>query len=476
MNDAIENGDLQLTLIGTFGLRDPLRNKVQSCVKYAREHAKLNVRLVSGDHKETAKSVAQKAGILLPEEAGATYAVMSGEEFRKMVANDIKVIHPDKEEGQEAPPPTYELSEQATEKFKEIADNLRVLSRATASDKHKLVAGLKAVYGRNVAVTGDGINDVEALKLANVGMVMNSGVTAAKEESSIILTENDFEATLRAVMWGRNIFHNISRFLQFQVTVNVSVLVVIFVGTIVFAHSPLNAVQLLWINLIMDTFAALSLSTEPPLKQVIKGKPYTENMSILTLTVRAQIYLVSLWNIIVMMLVMFCGASLGGLDYERSDDPYGDLPGNIAKRKHFTYIYNTFAFLQLFNMINCRKIGRRDFNVFENFFHNHYFTVLFIFIGFMQYFQTNYTLLNAFTNNEPLQRSEWGSCIAVGSTTLVISAIIKLIPDHWLQKLPMINKGNEDDSSMENNAILGKFNDAATGAPQQPGNGKVADN
>ena len=113
-------------------------------------------------------------------------------------------------------------------------------------------------------------------------MTMNSGATAAKEVSSIVLTENDFEASLRAVMWGRNIFHNISRFIQFQVTVNISVLVTIFTGIIVFSNSPLNAVQLLWINLIMDTFAALSLSTEPPLKQVIKGKPYTDDMSILT--------------------------------------------------------------------------------------------------------------------------------------------------------------------------------------------------
>jgi len=151
-----------------------------------------------------------------------------------------------------------------------------VLSRASAVHKFKLVAGLKKFnykaqdpeerrIGRKVAVTGDGINDVPALKLSDVGMSMNDGSVAAKEVSSIILTENDFEATLKAVMWGRNIFQNISRFLQFQVTVNVSVLVVIFVGTITFGQPPLNAVQLLWLNLIMDTFAALSLSTEPPL-------------------------------------------------------------------------------------------------------------------------------------------------------------------------------------------------------------------
>jgi P-type E1-E2 ATPase len=108
---------------------------------------------------------------------------------------------------------TYTVED--TEMFKDIASNLRVLARATASDKHMLVAGLKSVLNRMVAVTGDGLNDVEALNLSDVGMSMNSGAAAAKEVSSIVLTENDFEASLRAVMWGRNIFHNISRFIQF---------------------------------------------------------------------------------------------------------------------------------------------------------------------------------------------------------------------------------------------------------------------
>jgi magnesium-transporting ATPase (P-type) len=294
-------------------------------------------------------------------------------------------------------------------------------------------------------------------------MAMNSGSAAAKEVSSIILTQNDFEASLRAVMWGRNIFHNISRFIQFQVTVNISALVTIFVGTIVFSNCPLNAVQLLWINLIMDTFAALALSTEPPLKQVIKGKPYTDDMSILTLTVRGQIYLVSLWNILVMIVLMFAGDSIGGLgDYDRSTDPGDDGEKAKFKRTHFTYIYNTFVFLQMFNMINCRKIGRRDFNVFESFFHNMYFLVLFAFIVVVQFIQVEW--FSSLTNTQPLQRSEWGSCIAVASTSLPVSAIIKLMPDEWLKKLPFINMGDED--KVMNNKILDNYN-KATGVAQK---------
>jgi P-type E1-E2 ATPase len=170
--------------------------------------------------------------------------------------------------------------------FKKIATNLKVLARATAADKLLLVAGLQSVYGRKVAVTGDGINDVAALTLSDVGISMGSGSSAAKEVSSLVLTGDDFEASLRAVMWGRNIYHNISRFIQFQVTVNISALFTIFIGIILFQEQPLTSVQLLWINLIMDTFAALALATEPPLKQVIKGKPYKDNVSILTPTVR----------------------------------------------------------------------------------------------------------------------------------------------------------------------------------------------
>jgi magnesium-transporting ATPase (P-type) len=124
MNEALKSGDLSLTLIGTFGLRDPLRNKVQSCVKYAREHAKLNVRLVSGDHIETAKAVALKTGILLPEEAGATHAIMEGSEFMDVIGNQIH------EQQDEAGETSFQVED--AEKFKDVVQNLRVLARANA--------------------------------------------------------------------------------------------------------------------------------------------------------------------------------------------------------------------------------------------------------------------------------------------------------------------------------------------------------
>jgi Ca2+ transporting ATPase len=375
-------------------MKDPLRNNVRKCISYAREQGHLSIRMVSGDHIETAKAVAIKAGILKPEEAGRSFAVMTGYDFRNHVGKLTQ------QSGEIA---GVEYTLENMQGFQEIAANIRVLARATPVDRHMLVTGLKAI-GKSVAVTGSGINDVEALTAADVGLAMGSGCSAAKEAADLVLTDNDFEATLRSVMWGRNIYHNVSRFLQFQVTVNISALATVLIGGFWFGESPLSPVQLLWINLIMDTFAAIALSTEPPLASVLQGVPFKSNASILSGTVWRQILGVSLWNIIVMTFLIVFGALFAGLDYEmktsssllveptKPDDydqmiidgetclaantgciEYNQWEQSAAKRMHFTYIFNTFVFLQLFNEINCRKVGRRDFNVMEKFLHNYYF-------------------------------------------------------------------------------------------------------
>lgn len=194
-----------------------------------------------------------------------------------------------------------------------------------------MVTGLQQI-GRKVAATGDGINDIDAIKKADVGISMGSGVAAAKEVSDLILTGDDFEASLRAVMWGRNIYNNITRFLQFQVTVNISILVILFIGNIVFNMPPITSVQLLWINLIMDIFAALALSTEPPLKSVINGHAFTENVSLLSATVWRQILGVALYNIIILSLVMFFGRIAAGLhDFDRTTTTLISEPSPLGK-------------------------------------------------------------------------------------------------------------------------------------------------
>jgi Ca2+ transporting ATPase len=188
--------------------------------------------MVSGDNLETARAVAIKAGIISEEESKQKYACMPAEEFRKLVGEvrketdgegNIKMIIQNKKE------------------FQQIAVRLRVLARAVPKDKNLLVVGLKEL-GRAVAVTGDGINDVDALRNASVGFAMGSGCSVAKDASDMILTDDNFEATMKAVMWGRNIYDNIRRFIQFQVTVNFSCLAVEFFGAAIMGEVPIGTV------------------------------------------------------------------------------------------------------------------------------------------------------------------------------------------------------------------------------------------
>mmetsp|Transcript_34802 Transcript_34802/g.53448 ORF Transcript_34802/g.53448 Transcript_34802/m.53448 type:complete len:323 (-) Transcript_34802:68-1036(-) len=295
---------------------------------------------------------------------------------------------------------------------------------------------------------------------------MGNGCSAAKESADLILTDNDFEASLRAVMWGRNIFHNVSRFLQFQITVNISALLVIFFGYMIFSESPLSAVQLLWINLIMDTFAALALSSEPPLPKVIQGSPFKENVSILSGTIWRQILGVSLYNVVVMLVLMFFGKMMLDLDYDISDLAHNGIePDNQDsaewrswaagrdKVKHFTFIFNLFVFLQLFNMINCRKVGRRDFNVFEKFFHNFYFLFFFFGEAAVQFALNRY--FPGLSKQVQLSRNEFGAIICVAATVIVIAFLLKLTPEEWVAQIPTSKMVDEDKEV--NNKLLSKW-------------------
>lgn len=200
----------------------------------------------------------------------------------------------------------------------------------------------------------------------------------------MILTDNDFGANIQAIMWGRNIYYNVTRFLQFQLTVNFSCLMTVMIGGFILSESPFDAVQLLWVNLIMDTFAAIALATEPPIKSVTRGPPINEKADLLNRAVWTQVIGMSVWHTLVITL-MFIGMTLSEeyvkcvslkagtskIENDISSDEMKDSA--LYKRQCLTNIYNTFVFLQIFNQINCRKIGAKDFNVFENFFHNFYF-------------------------------------------------------------------------------------------------------
>lgn len=266
---------------------------------------------------------------------------------------------------------------------------------------------------------------------------MGSGCSAAKEVADVILIRDDFDATVKAVKWGRNIYHNVGRFLQFQVTVNLSVILTIACTAPILAESPFTAGQLLWINLIMDTFAAFALATEPPLDAILAGEPYKRDEDVLTPAIWRQIIGVSVWNVAVMVFFTILGPTIGGLEYGYSTSVLDKgTPAADAKAKHLTMLYNTFIFLQVFNEINCRKIGRRDFNVFEGIHRNLYFIAVVggTFVGqFIMIDQYSGLLFPTWA----IDKGEWGACVAVGATPLAIAAALKLTPQSWLARADM---------------------------------------
>lgn len=248
-------------MIGIYAIQDPLRDEVIQSARIC-HRAGINIRMVTGDNIDTAKAIALEAGILKAEHKDRKYAVMTGQDFRVACGGLRKI-----DTGNDL------LREEIINKeaFKEIAANLQVLGRSTPEDKYMLVTGLRDL-GNTVAVTGDGTNDAPALKRADVGFAMGiAGTEVAKEAADIILLDDNFKSIVTAVKWGRNIFSSVRKFLQFQLVINIGAIVIIMTCSVALpANSPpLGALMLLWINVLMDTFAALALATEPPSTELL---------------------------------------------------------------------------------------------------------------------------------------------------------------------------------------------------------------
>lgn len=259
-------------LIAIAGIKDIIREEVPEAVRKC-NYAGVRVRMVTGDNKITAIAIAKECGILIGDEGNEPCVCMEGPEFYNYVGG-LKYKDTDEEVQIMG---LQDRVDQETignvEKMKEIRTKLKVLARSRPNDKYVIVSGLKQL-GDIVAVTGDGTNDAPALRKADVGFAMNSGTQVAHAASDIIIQDDNFASIVKACSWGRNVFDNIRRFLQFQLSVNVVALFSCLIGSLAFQKSPLAAIQLLWVNLIMDSLASLALATETPKPELLQRPPY----------------------------------------------------------------------------------------------------------------------------------------------------------------------------------------------------------
>lgn len=406
--DSIEGSDLletDMTCLMVAGIEDPVRPEVPAAIKQF-ERAGITVRMVTGDNVTTARAIARKCGILV-ESRGDT--VLEGPEFRTRVLDANGNI---KQEEMDA-----------------IWPSLRVLARSSPTDKYTLVSGILASqqgkHSQVVAVTGDGTNDAPALKRADIGFAMGiQGTAVAKNASDIILMDDNFSSIVAALKWGRNVYDSISKFVQFQLTVNVAALVISFTSAAITQTTSLTAVQLLWVNLIMDTLAALALATERPVDSLLDRKPYGRNKALVSRRMWWFIMMHALYQITMLFLVQYGFYIWMGLE-NGADWPNTPTP-------HYTMVFNVFVLCQLFNEINARKL-HGEWNVFAGIFTNPYFCV----IGAVQL--GTQILIIQFGGRvfmtTPLTWEQWGICFAIGAGELVwhqiINAIPNAVPETW---------------------------------------------
>ena len=364
------------TLVGIIGIRDEVRPESVTAIKEV-QNAGIQVVMITGDRKDTAVAIAKEAGILRDE----TDLVMTSDELANMTDDEIKGI----------------------------IKNIRVVARALPSDKSRLVT-IAQDLDLVVGMTGDGVNDSPALKKADVGFAMGGGTEVAKEASDIVILDDNFSSIENAILYGRTIFNSIRKFIIFQLTINVSAVMISFISPLLGMENPLSIVQILWINLVMDTLAALAFGGEPALRRFMKEKPKRRDENIISGYMKSEILTGSLWTFAMSMLFLLTPVF----------DSFfrGDANSKYLMTGYFTF----YIFTAVFNAFNART---EKINLFDNINLNHGFWKVILLIVVIQIIMADFggDILRCYG----LTLTEWAAVTVLAFTIIPVDLIRKLV-------------------------------------------------
>ena len=395
---TIEDGRLvakDLVFAGVVGIEDPIRDDVKDAVEQCL-HAGIDVKIVTGYTPDTAREIGRQIGIW--DDSCTEKNIIDGRSFAALSEKELL----------------------------ERVNDLKIIARARPMDKKRLVEALQA-KNQVVAVTGDGTNDAPALNAAHVGLSMGSGTSVAKEASDITIIDNSFASIARAVKWGRSLFQNIQRFLLYQLTVNVAACLLVLFGAFMGTESPLTVTQMLWVNLIMDTFAAFALSALPPSDKVMADKPRNRNAFILDKMMINNIMGVGLFFFILLLALLYI---FQHTDVHQLTDL---LPLSLEEKNHLTpyeltLLFTIFVMTHFWYLFNARafKTGGSGLDLKGC---DSFLTIVFIIlIGQIAIVQL--PILNSFFNVVPLTLSDWGIIIGLSALVVVVRELFALAKRH----------------------------------------------